>query len=128
ADRNFRAGGHDHTVLDRGAKLTDITRPVVSQKRIHSIGGELEDRFIIDLAEVTQKTPNENRNIFFSFPKRRHMNADDIQAKKQVIAEFSFLHQFLEILVSRGNDSYIGAQRLIAANSFESVLFAHHPQ
>src|SRR5207237_1043673 len=110
------------------AKLPDIAGPVVTQKRIHRIGGELKKWFVVDLAEMTEKTPNKKRNIFFSLPERRHVDAHHIQPKEQIITEFHFLDQFRQTLVGNVNDSHIRMQRLISAHSLECVLFTHHSQ
>ncbi len=84
--------------------------------------------FSFDLAEVTQKSADKDRNIFLSLAQRRHGDAHHVEAKEKVVAKLSLAHELFEVLVCGRNQAYIGAQRLIAANSLEGALFAHYAQ
>src|SRR5205807_4063488 len=80
------------------------------------------------LAEVTQKTADEKRDIFLSVTKRRHGDAHNVQAKEKVVPKFPLAHERLEILVCRRNQPHVRAQRLIAADALEGALLADHAQ
>jgi hypothetical protein len=53
AQGDFRLGRHHHPVFDRSAQLTHIPRPVIGQQGVHRVGGEIEQRLVIRLAEMT---------------------------------------------------------------------------
>src|SRR6266699_2045368 len=84
--------------------------------------------FVVCFAEMPQKCANEEGNIFFSFPQRRHDDAHDVQAKEKIVAEFSFTHERFEILVGGGDEPDVSAQGLIAADTLEGALLADHAQ
>ena len=112
-------------MLDGRAQFANVAGPVVSKESVHCIGGQIEKRFIIRFTEMPQKTVHEKRNIFLSFAQRRHGDSHHVQAKEQIVTEFSLLHQFLEVLICRRHHPRIRAQRLIAADPLESMVFAH---
>src|SRR5437899_11872008 len=77
---------------------------------------------------MSQKSADENRDVLFSVAQRRHHNAHNVEAKVQVIAEFSFAHELFEVFVRGCNQTHIGAQCLITAHPLESALLADHAQ
>src|SRR5437868_5193947 len=77
---------------------------------------------------MTQKAPNEQRNIFLSIAQRRHGDTHDIQAKEKIVSKFSLAHERLEMLVCGRDNAHVRAQRLIAADALEVALFAHDAQ
>ena len=77
---------------------------------------------------MTQKSADQNRDIFLPFTQRRHRDAHDIQPEKEIVAEFSLAHELFEVLVRRCDQPHVCAQRLVAAHSFERASFAHHAQ
>src|SRR5437773_12126501 len=77
---------------------------------------------------MTQKSANEERNIFLSITQRWHGDAHDIQTKEKIVPKFSFAHERLEILVCGRNQPHIRAQRLITTDALEGALLADHAQ
>src|SRR6266478_3552085 len=51
-----------------------------------------------------------------------HMDGNHVQTEVQVLSEPPFLHRFLEIDIGGGDNTKIGAQKLIAAEAFELPL------
>ena len=115
-------------MFDGGAQLANVTRPIVSQQRIHCIRRQIEKRLIVLLAKVAQESADQNRDVFFSFTQRRHGDAHDIEPEEQIVPEFSFADELFEIFVRGRDQSHIRAQRLIAANPFESAFLTNHAQ
>src|SRR4051812_14288764 len=113
-------------MLNRGAKLAHISRPVVAEKRVHRVGREFQERLLVHLAEMAQKTPDEQRDIFLPLAQRRHRQVDNVEAKVEVVPEFSLGHELLEILVRGRHQSNVSAQGLVAADPFEGALFADY--
>src|SRR5260370_25772958 len=77
---------------------------------------------------MTQKSADEQRDVFLSIAQRRHCDAHDVQAKEKIVAKFSLAHERLEILVCCGDQPHIRAQGLIAPNTLEGALFTNHAQ
>src|SRR5713226_6800976 len=75
---------------------------------------------------MTQKSADQNRNIFLSLAQRRHGDAHNVQAKEKIVPKFSFAHELFKILVCRRNQAHVRAQRLIAPNPLEGARFANH--
>jgi hypothetical protein len=128
AQCNLFAGCHDDAVFDRGAQLADIARPIVSKQRVHRVRREFEQRLVVLLAEVAQESADENWDIFFPLAQRGHYNPHHVEAKIKVVAEFSLVHELLEIFVRGCDQTHIGAQRLIAADSLECSFLTHDAQ
>src|SRR6266550_2966946 len=95
------------------------SRTIIGQKRIHGIGGEVEQRLLIRLGEMPQEGPNEKWDVLLAGAQRWHGDADDVEAKIKVVPKLSFPHQLLKVLVCRRDHSHIGAQGLGAADAFE---------
>ena len=115
-------------MLDRGAQLANVARPIVSKQRVHRVRREFEKRLLVFLAEMAQKSADQNRDIFLSLAQRRHRDAHDVEAKIKIVAEFSLAHELFEVLVRGRDQAHVGTQRLIAADALERALFAHHAQ
>src|SRR6266581_6916569 len=77
---------------------------------------------------MPQKSADKNRNIFLSVAQGRHGDAHDVQAKEKIVPKFSLADKLFEILVCGGNQPYVRAQRLIAADALESAFLADHAQ
>ncbi len=80
------------------------------------------------LAKVAQESADQNRDVFFSVTQWRHGDAHHIEPEEQIVAEFSFADELFEIFVRGRDQSHIRAQRLIAANPFESAFLTNHAQ
>src|SRR5713101_6915446 len=77
---------------------------------------------------MPQESAKEERNIFFPSAQRRHGDADNVQAKEKIVAEFSFAHERFEVLIGGGDEAHVRAQGLIAAYTLEGALLADHAQ
>src|SRR3982751_6038437 len=101
-------------MLDGRSQFANIAGPIVSEQRIDRLGGYLQQRFVIELAEVSQETADQQRDVLFAFAQRRHVNADYIEPKEQIVAEFSLLDELLQVLICGGDHSDISPKRLIS--------------
>ena len=77
---------------------------------------------------MEEKSAHEKRNIFLPIAQRRHRDVHDVQAKIQIVAEFSLGHEPLQIFVRGRDQAHIRAQSLIAADALEGALLADHAQ
>jgi hypothetical protein len=65
---------------------------------------------------------HEWRNVFASIPQGRQRDRKYIQAIVQIAAKFSALYHPLEVLVSRGDQTYVDAMRAPAPEPFEFLF------
>ena len=77
---------------------------------------------------MTQKSTDQNRDVFLALAQGRHGNAHHIQAKEKVIAKFSLAHELRKILVCGRDEPHFRAQGLIAPYALESAFFAYYAQ
>ena len=59
---------------------------------------------------ASQKVLRQQRDIFRPLPQGWHLEMDDVQAVKKVLAEGFFQNGFLEVLVGGGNDPKVAVQ------------------
>ncbi len=68
-------------MLDRRAKLAHVSRPVVSQQRVHRFRRNIDNVFVVRLGKLSQERAYQQRNIVFSLAQRRHDDPHDVEAK-----------------------------------------------
>ncbi len=84
--------------------------------------------FSFDLAEVSQESAHEKRNILLPLAQRRHRDVDHVQAEIEIVAKLPLAHQLRQILVRRRDQAHVRLQELIAAHALEGALFADHAE
>ncbi len=47
AQRDFWTGCHHNSVLDRGAELANVARPIVGKERVHGVGRQIDKRLLV---------------------------------------------------------------------------------
>ena len=67
------------------------------------------------------------RNVLGARAQRRQLDANDIQAVVEVLAEHAALHPVLQVLVGRGNHAHLDPDRGLAADPIK-LAFGQHPQ
>ena len=68
------------------------------------------------------------RDVLAPAAHRRYRNADHVQPVQQVLAEETFLHAALEILVGGGDHAHVHLHRQLAADAIELALGQHAQQ
>ena len=76
---------------------------------------------------LLQEMIGEQEQVRFAIAQRWDKDGENIQPVVEILAEVSFRHRFLEILVRSCNQPHIGANRGRAAQAFE-FLFLQHAQ
>jgi hypothetical protein len=61
-------------------------------------------------------------NVFASIPQGRQRDRKYIQAIVQVAAKLAALHHSLEVLVSRGHETYVNAMSTPTSETFEFLF------
>src|SRR5205085_5240832 len=69
-----------------------------------------------------EKVPREERNVFGTLAQARQSQADHVQAVVEILAERSFAHPLIEVLVRGGNDAHVGLDLLVAAHAVERAV------
>ena len=115
-------------MLNPGAQLPDIARPIVGEQRVHRLGRKIDNRFFVRFREMPHERMHQQRDVVFAFAQWRHRDANDVEPEKEIIAKFSIAHQRLEIFVRRGDEADVGTQSLISADPLKRPLFADDPQ
>ena len=68
---------------------------------------------------------HQQRNIFAALAQRRQIEADYVEAVKQVFAEAAFFHHLAEIHVGGGDDAHVHLNFLHAAQVHELAVLQH---
>ena len=115
-------------MFDGGAQLSHVAGPVISEKRVHGVGSEFEQRFLIRFTEMAQKSADEKGNILLAIAQWRHGDADHVQAKKKIVAELSLTDEAFQIFVGGGDEADVRVQGLIATDPLKGAVFPDHAQ
>jgi hypothetical protein len=106
-------------------KLTDITRPRVTEHCIQSGIFDVGQSFPETFRTRTKEIESQIQNIFGSLAQRRRCNADDIQAIEQIFPEFSFGNQSFQVLMSGGDQTNIHLNGSGTADRLERPFLQH---
>lgn len=98
-------------------QFPDIAGPVVMLEPRHGRIGDLLGLWSAD--KQGQKMLRQQRDVFRSRPKCRHVDGEDSQAMLQIQAKRLFLRALFQRLVRRGNDPYIDVSRLVIAHPLQ---------
>ncbi|EJT83508.1 hypothetical protein PPS11_34823 [Pseudomonas putida S11] len=80
------------------------------------------------LGGAGEEVAGEGRDILAAVGQPRNVDADHVQAVKQVLAELAGLHQRLQVLVSGGDDAHIDLDRHVATHAIELAIGQHSQQ
>lgn len=125
ADLAFMA--EDKGVLDDVLQLADISRIVVAEEQGHGLGAGLGHSPAAQVVHPGDKTFNQKGNILHALAERRQMQADDIDAVKQVAAELALFHHGRQVAIGGGDDPGAGLDLFHPAQGLE-FLFLKDPQ
>ncbi len=105
-----------------GAELADIAGPVVVDDASCCLGRKIAKRLAVFFGRFLEEGLGEERDVFLAQAQRRHGDLDDIQAKVEVVAEFSLRNELREILVGRGHEANVGMDGLVAAYALKGAF------
>src|SRR5678816_749675 len=92
-------------------------------QKFESLRGEGDGLPPVLRGDLTCEVLDERGNIFTTFPKRREYEGKYVDAMEEVLTEFAFADEGLEIAV-RGNDhANVDGDRLVATDAFNFSLF-----
>lgn len=98
-------------------QLADVARPRVVREAGE---GLLLER--LARAALLQEVPGKHGRVVGALPQRRDVDADAVDAVKQILAEAAVRDGGLRAPVARADDTHIRADRLVAAKALEGAL------
>src|SRR6185312_3533406 len=125
---DLMSGREHYHALDQIAELTHVPRPRVRHEQLHRVGRDAAERPVVLARELLHEQTDEHRDVVRAFAERRQIDAENVQAIKQVGAEASLFHELAERLVRGGDDAHVDADRYGAADAHELALLEHAEQ
>ena len=104
-----------------------VPRKIVLREHFLRGRGQSFDASVQFGVEFFQEIRDEERNVFFPFPQRRHPDRDHVQPVVKVFPEFPLADRSFEIDVGGGNDPDVDLDRSGPADPLDRPLF-QHPQ
>jgi len=90
--------------------LPDVAGPGGFAQRAQPAFGEPGVQSVVFVIAL-EESGGEQRDISGTFAQRRYLDADDVEAIPQVLAEFAFLDQLGEVFVGGGDDPHVDLAR-----------------
>ncbi|MCY1350908.1 hypothetical protein D9M69_371540 [compost metagenome] len=72
--------------------------------------------------------PGQRRDVLAAVGQAWDVDADDVQAMEQVLAEFALAHQVFQVLVGGGDDPHVDLHRRVPADPVELAVGQHAQQ
>src|SRR5437870_806059 len=112
----------DHRALDDVLELAHVARPVVLGEPFQCF---FADRRRLRRRAVTvlrEEVLDERRDVLLAFAQRRHVDVDDVESVKEVVAELVLLDLLLEVLVRRAHDADVDLDRKRRPDSLDLAV------
>jgi hypothetical protein len=117
----------DESPFDDVFQFPDVAGPVVSHEQGQDFAADSVNRAVLEAVEVFDELVGQQRDILFPLPQRRELQSDHVDPVIEVLPESLLFHQFGEVPMGGGEDTYI---RGFAAGGAERLegLFLEDPQ
>ena len=76
--------GQQHGLFKHVAQFAHVARPAVAEQQCFGLVAEMQVRFAIPFAVVTQEVPGQQQDVFATGIQARHLDRDDAQTEEQV--------------------------------------------
>ena len=113
------SGGKNGGALEGVLKFADIAWPWIGFEHADGILGEFEWRAVFLVGDALQEILGEEANVLHTLAERGDVNADDVEAVEEILAERFFGNLVLEVLIGGADDPDIGMEGLVAAYAGE---------
>src|SRR6267143_931933 len=121
-DREIFCFAYNYRSLDDVLQFANVTQPRVRLKQFQApfvYPANVLSRFSrVTIDEVL----NQHRNIFSSFPQRRHLDGENVKAVKKVAPEYACSDGSFQIAVSCSNYANIRSDRSRSTDAFEFMF------
>ena len=109
----------DDRALDGVLELADVPRPVICHEHVDGRRRDALDVLAVRERCLLEEMIREQQQVRFPLAERRKKNREHIEAVVQVFAEAAVANRRLDVLVRRGNQAHVGANRFRAAKPLE---------
>jgi hypothetical protein len=127
ADAQHRAAAADDSLFDHVAELAHVARPGVVEQRPLRMGRKAPHVAAQQGCVTQQEVSGQRQDIRPALAQGRNVHAVDIEAEKEVVTETFAVDIDAQILVGRGDQTYVGFQDMLAAETLE-LQTLEHPQ
>src|SRR5208337_1105217 len=119
---NGFSGCEDDGPLHHVFQLAHIAGPLVALEQNYRIALNILHRLLEQLPILAEKMPCNPRDVFRALLKRRRIDAHDVNAVEKILAEFSFGHQFPQVLMRGEDEARAQGNELVASQAAEFHL------
>src|SRR5215469_3657846 len=105
--------------LDHIFELTNISWPGVRLQKLECLLLNAADVFASFSGKTGNEVLHQNGNIFCAFSERRDVDREDLESVEQILSKCPCSNRFLQIAVSRCQDTHIHPNWFIAADTLE---------
>src|SRR6266446_4037789 len=121
SDRESLAPSEEDGLLDEVLKLPNVARPRERHETLQGVASDATDGLVVGDRELVEAVVHEQRDVFFPFAERRHLDHDHPDAVVEVFPEGAFLDLVPWILVGCRDKANIRVNRLRPAYLEELV-------
>src|SRR5690606_37338878 len=100
----------------------DVPRPIHADQALDRLLGEAPRREPLPFDGRVHEVADQHRDVLPPLPERRDVDRDDVEAEEEVFAEAPPLDLALQVLVRRGDDADVHADRPLAADTGDDAL------
>ena len=119
--RDDAARAQRHRLLDHVLELADVAREVVLDELLDHALGEAGVRVHLPVVLVEEEL-DEQRDVFAPLAQRRQMEARDVEAVVEVLAEALLCDRLRQIRVGGRDDADVDLDRLVLADAADLAL------
>src|ERR1700733_6447714 len=109
-DLERRTLGKDDGSFDYVLQLPDVSRPRVSNERVHGFRRNRVDLPGHSKRKMLREVPHQERDIFRTLAQRGNMDGKDVQPIKEIGTELLLVDHRLKIAIGRGDQASVGAK------------------
>ena len=120
-----RAFTENRGPLQHIAKLSNVARPVVLEKRLSCLARQTSGWPAEGPADLLQKRLAQRNDVGRTLAQRRNLDVEDAEAVEQVLAKVAALDGFPQVAVGRGDHPDVRLQEARPAEPLELALLQH---
>src|SRR6266403_691411 len=103
-------------------QFANISRPRIGQKQVQSFLVYPTEVLSGLSCEMMDEVLHQQRNVFSSFPQRRNLNGENVEAVKQIAAKCTRSDGSLQVAIGGSDDPHVSSNCLIATNTLKLPL------
>ena len=103
-------------------ELTHVAGPMVAQKHVEGIGLDRIHGLLEDARVVAHEVVRDKRNVFGPILERRRIDAHDVNAVVEILAELAFGHKLGKVLMGGEDEARAQGNQLVRTQAVEFHL------